>query len=160
VLGLPLASCNWALTGSVSHRLQGVDVPCHDVDIQTDEAGAYEVARVFATTVVEPVHDRVSTLVRSHYGRLRFDDLGLDLEIMGALQRRAAGDWQPPIDPAVHRRLLVTDDGVIPVLDLAYEATAYAELDRPERARLLREVAASVPTGTPAAGSTRPGGTV
>ena len=30
----------WALTGSLSHALQGVDLAIHDIDIQTDRDGA------------------------------------------------------------------------------------------------------------------------
>jgi len=35
--------------------LQGVPIPVHDIDIQTDKDGAYEIERCFAEYVVEPV---------------------------------------------------------------------------------------------------------
>jgi hypothetical protein len=44
VANLPVDEVNWALTGSVAHRLQGADIECHDVDVQTDAPGAYDVA--------------------------------------------------------------------------------------------------------------------
>jgi hypothetical protein len=31
----------WAITGSMGMALQGVDIDVHDIDIQTDSAGAY-----------------------------------------------------------------------------------------------------------------------
>lgn len=34
-----LLGINWALTGSVAHRLQGAAIECGDLDIQTDEPG-------------------------------------------------------------------------------------------------------------------------
>jgi len=45
----------WALTGSLGHALQGVPVEVHDVDIQTDREGAYEIERRFSEFVVRRV---------------------------------------------------------------------------------------------------------
>jgi hypothetical protein len=38
----------WVLTGSAGFALQGVPVAVHDLDVQTDAAGAYEIAQRFA----------------------------------------------------------------------------------------------------------------
>ena len=139
---LPLQEVNWALTGSVGHRLQGVEVDCHDIDVQTDEAGAYEVARRLAPWVVEPVALRASPRLESHFGRLHFQDLDVDVEVMGALRTHLPGGvWTPPTDPADHRLLVPLGPRRVPVLSLQYEAGAYERLGRHDRARLLRRVA-------------------
>lgn len=36
---------NWGVTGSLSFALQEVPVEVHDIDIQTDKEGAYEIKR-------------------------------------------------------------------------------------------------------------------
>jgi hypothetical protein len=50
---LPFDGVNWPLTGSVAHRLHGLDIGCHDVDVQTDASGAYHVATRLHRWVVE-----------------------------------------------------------------------------------------------------------
>ncbi len=138
---LPSPAVNWALTGSVAHRLQGANVTCGDVDVQTDEPGAYDVARRLAPWMVVPVELWESGAMRSHFGRASFDDLGVEVEIMGAVQKRhQGGPWSAPTDPSDHRRVVPVGSAQVPVLSLEYEADAYDAIGRPDRARLLREL--------------------
>ncbi|HEX8771266.1 MAG TPA: hypothetical protein VF711_10915 [Acidimicrobiales bacterium] len=142
---LPLREVNWALTGSVAHRLQGADLECRDVDVQTDEHDAYEVAARLNRWVVERVALRSSAQIQSHFGRLHFDDLGLDVEVMGAIRKRTPeGLWGPPTDPAHHRMLIPFGVHLVPVLSLHYEAEAYEALGRRGRAAILRGLAPDI----------------
>jgi hypothetical protein len=127
----------WAVTGSTGFALQGVPVAVHDVDVQTDAAGAYEIARRFAAEVTAPVRPAESARIRSHFGALLVD--GIAVEIMGDIQkRRPDGTWEAPVDVARHRRWVTLDDGLrVPVLALEYEATAYRMLGRHETAEML-----------------------
>ncbi|MGH9012647.1 MAG: nucleotidyltransferase domain-containing protein [Acidimicrobiia bacterium] len=87
----------------------------------------------------------MSSNIKSHFGRLRFGDLGVDLEVMGAVQTLTPdGTWTPPTDPAQHRRLVNLDDAQVPVLSLSYEADAYARLGRADRAEHLPAIAGPV----------------
>lgn len=135
---LPLATVNWALTGSAGHRLQGVDVPVHDIDVQTDVDGAAAVAEALAGYVVEAPRPRTSPLIRSVFGR--FAVAGVEVELMGGVCHRAGPDapWGPPVDPAAHRRIVRYAGLDVPVLDLSHEADAYDLMGRHERAALLR----------------------
>lgn len=135
---LPLSTCNWALTGSLGHRLQGVDVPVHDIDVQTDTDGAATVARALAEYVVEAPQLWESELMSSVFGRLTIDDILV--EVMGGIRKRAAaGDaWGEATDPARHRVIVGYADLAVPVLSLEYEAAAYEALSRHDRASLLR----------------------
>lgn len=85
---LPVAEVNWALTGSIAHRLAGAPVPVgEDLDVQTDVESAYEVARRLAGAgLVEPVRVRESERLRSHLGRAEL--FGITVEIIGGLQKR------------------------------------------------------------------------
>ncbi|MFC6233223.1 nucleotidyltransferase domain-containing protein, partial [Paenibacillus allorhizosphaerae] len=40
---LSMTQINWALTGSTSFALQGLPYEPGDIDIQTDQQGAYEI---------------------------------------------------------------------------------------------------------------------
>ena len=127
----------WALTGSLAHRIQGVPVEVHDVDVQTDERGAYRIADVFRNEVVRKVRLRRSANVESHFGELVVH--GISVEVMGALRKRLRdGSWEPPVDVAAHRVLVPCGSLEVPALSLRYEARAYEALGRAERAALLR----------------------
>lgn len=145
----------WALTGSVSFALQGVAVPVHDIDLQTDTEGAYAIARCFAEHVTRPVQFSSAERIRSHYGALILG--GVRVELMGALQKRLPdGAWERPVDIRPHRRWVKLDGVMVPVLDLAYEEQAYRLLGRIERAELLRQhLAAQAAAGDRPAGEQR-----
>jgi hypothetical protein len=129
---------NWALTGSLSFALQGLPVEPHDIDLQTDRAGAYAVERCFAEAVIRPVAFSAAANIRSHFGALCID--GITVEIMGDIEKRLPdGSWEGPVDLARHRRFVDVEGLRVPVLSLAYERDAYLKLGRVERAALLAE---------------------
>ncbi|NWG19146.1 MAG: hypothetical protein HXY39_02365 [Chloroflexi bacterium] len=128
----------WAITGSCGFALHGLPVTVHDIDIQTSDAGAYAIARLFAEYIIRPVAYRESPTIRSHLGALQIQ--GVEVEIMGHIQKRLPdGDWEAPVDVLRHRCWIPFGDWRAPVLSLAYEAQAYERLGRAERARMLRE---------------------
>ena len=63
-------SLSWALTGSTSFALQGVEVSARDIDIMTDEQGAYELERRLFRYSVKPVRYSEAERIRSHFGLL------------------------------------------------------------------------------------------
>jgi hypothetical protein len=57
--------------------------------------------------MVDPVVIWQSETMRSHFGRAVFEDLGVDVESMGAVQNRhPGGPWSAATDPAVHRHVV------------------------------------------------------
>jgi hypothetical protein len=128
----------WAITGSLGFALQGAEVQVHDVDLQTNQAGAFEIARRFAEFSVRPVAFSQAERIRSYFGALELD--GDPVEIMGDLQKRMPdGSWEDPVDVAGYRRWVEVDGLRVPVLDLEYEYLAYRILGRIEKAQMLRE---------------------
>lgn len=126
----------WALTGSLGMALQGAPVEPHDVDVQTDAAGAYEIERRLAAFVTRPVRFSATEAVRSHFGALRIG--GLDVEIIGAIEKCASdGGWLGPPSLARIIRWVTVDDLQVPVLDLEYELAAYRTLGRLDRVRVV-----------------------
>jgi hypothetical protein len=128
---------NWVVTGSLGMALQGVPTQVHDIDIQTDKDGAYEIERCFAEYVVKPVRYSESGKIRSHLGMLEID--GIKVEIMGDIQKRLGDQsWEKPVKVEYYRRWVEFGGMLIPVLSLEYEYQAYLKLGRIEKAEMLR----------------------
>ncbi|CAB49332.1 nucleotidyltransferase domain-containing protein [Pyrococcus abyssi] len=131
------SNVNWVVTGSLGFALQGVPVEPHDIDIQTDKEGAYEIERLFSEFVVEPVRFKESEIIRSHFGVLTID--GIKVEIMGDIQKKVEGKWEPPVDINRYKRFVQIEGMKIPVLDLEYEYQAYLKLGRIKKAEMLKK---------------------
>ena len=128
---------NWVVTGSLGFALQGVPVQPNDIDLQTDKAGAYEIERLFSDAVIRKVKFSATERIRSHFGALQID--GIEVEIMGDIQKRGAdGVWEEVIDPAHYRQIVEIEGLLVPVLSLEYEYQAYLKFGRVERAQMLR----------------------
>ena len=128
----------WVVTGSLGMALQGVPRQPHDIDLQTDAPGAYEIEARFRPQVIRPVRWSTTGRLRSHFGTLLVG--GLEVEIIGDIQKRLPdGTWTPAPDLERHRRLVEVAGMRVPVLDLAYEAEAYAQMGRVARAEALQQ---------------------
>ena len=129
---------NWAVTGSLGFALQGVPVEPKDIDIQTDEAGAYEIERCFSEFTTKRVIFSSADRIRSHFGELMID--GIKVEIMGSVQKRLEnGSWEAPVELELHKRVVEINGMQIPILSLEYEYLAYSMLGRIEQAEMLRK---------------------
>lgn len=136
---------DWAVTGSLGFALQGMPVSVHDIDLQTDEKGAYRLGARLAGYVVTPVGWRESAIARSFFGK--FLVAGIEVEIIGGMQKRLPdGSWDLPVDIRDHRRFVDVEGLRVPVLDLAYEASAYYLLGRHEKAALIDQFLRDHPT--------------
>ena len=128
----------WVITGSLGMALQGVEVKVHDIDIQTDEQGAYEIEGKFPEYVTTPVRYSPSERICSHLGKLEID--GVRVEVMGAIQKRVdERTWEEPVKVNDYQRWVTIEEMNVPVLSLEYEYQAYLKLDRMDKAELLRE---------------------
>ncbi len=128
----------WALTGSASFAMQGVDVAVHDIDIQTDEASAYKLGTLLKEHCVEPVRFCGTEKIRSHFGRFQVG--GAEVEIMGDIEKRLpAGGWEEAVSlaPLI---LYVDFAGMrLPVVSLRHEAKAYRMMGRTARAEEIEQ---------------------
>jgi len=130
-------SVEWVVTGSLGMALQGMGLEVHDIDLQTDEIGAYEIEKRFAEYIVQPVRYVMSEQIRSHFGILEIE--GVKVEIMGALQKRLDGQrWEAPVEVTAYRQWVEVNGMRIPVLSLAYEQRAYRKLGRMDKARAIQ----------------------
>ena len=95
----------WAITGSLAHRLHGVPVDVHDIDVLTDKTGAYKIAALFPSELVRQVQFRSTEIVRSHLGKLNLH--GVTVEIIGDMEtRRPDGSWEAPTEIGRHLQVI------------------------------------------------------
>ena len=128
---------DWVLTGSLAHALHGVPVEVHDIDLQTNQEGAFEIERRLDAYSIRPVTYLDSGNIRSYFGRLCVD--GVDIDIMGDIQKRLKdGSWDGPPDLNQHKCWIDFEGMHIPVLDLEYEVQTYQRMGRFERAENLQ----------------------
>ena len=118
----------WAITGSLGLALQGVAVEVHDVDIQTDKEGAYQIVGLLTGKVVKPVTFQESEGIRSHFGEIETD--GCRIEIMGDIEKKSKLGWEGPPQLSEILRIVRFEELSVPVLDLDYERSAYRLLNR------------------------------
>lgn len=88
---------SWVVTGSLGFALQGVSVEVHDIDIQADKEGAYEIERRLSEFVSTKVALSSTERIRSDFGTLMID--GIKVEIMGDIQKRLEdGSWEDAVE--------------------------------------------------------------
>jgi hypothetical protein len=128
----------WMITGSVAAALHGADVEPDDIDIETDERGAYAIERRLSDLVELPVTRRTDEgETSSAFGR--FLILGVAVEVMGDMRMRTAGgEWRGP-HPVEPRTELVDFEGApLPIATREALAKLYDDLERPDQSAQVR----------------------
>jgi hypothetical protein len=127
----------WVLTGSAGLRLQGVDLPVHDLDLQTDAKTIYLLERKLAEYMKVPVYVWESEHTLSHHGKAEIN--GVQVELLGDMRHRSTdGAWEPPLDIESILMWVEWRGMEIPVFPLAHEALAYEKMGRTQKADLIR----------------------
>lgn len=110
---------NWALTGSCSFALQGIDVEPHDIDVQTNKTGAYKIENLFSEFLTSKIVFSSAERIRSYFGVLMIDEI--KVEIMGDIEiLREDRSWEEPIDLNLHKQIVEVEEMKIPVISLDY----------------------------------------
>jgi hypothetical protein len=134
---VPPSEYIWALTGSAGLRLQGVDVPVHDLDIQTDEKTIYLIEKQLAESIKIPIHLWESPGMRSLDGRAEIE--GIEIELLADIAHcQLDGSWRSYTDFS-NLIWLETHAVHIPVFPLEDELAVYEAMGRTEKAALIRQ---------------------
>lgn len=127
----------WAITGSMGMVIQGMDLEIHDIDLQSDREGTYEIQNLFPEYMTERVELKEGAEIRSYFGRMNV--MGVKVELMGDMEHREPGnDWLGKPDLSCHIRRVDFEGMNLPVMDLEHEYIAYQLLGRPEKAAKIR----------------------
>ena len=119
--GFTTAGIPYKIVGSTCLALHGVPVTPHDIDVETDAAGAFRIEALWPDAVVDPVGLREESTYRTHLGHLSID--GVVVEIMGGMERLDDGGW---VSTADSTETAVELDGVpVRLAWLEEEALAY-----------------------------------
>ena len=117
--------------------MQGMDAEVHDLDLQTDAAGAYAIERCLSEFVTRPVRFCEAARIRSHLGALSVH--GILVEIMGDVQKRTEdGTWEEPPDLQLRTQWVQAFGMQLPVMSLEWEHQAYLKLGRAEKAQRIK----------------------
>ena len=122
----------YTVVGGTSLALHGLPLPVKDLDIETDPDGAYRFAELFAAHIVEPVALKEGRSYRSHFGRFDFD--GVQVEVMGRLERREGDGWVPT--EVVNTESIDLEGMPVRISWLEEEMLAYIRRGRLDRAAL------------------------
>jgi len=131
-------SVDWAVSGSLALALYGLPVIPKDIDLQTDRAGAEQIARLLAPyQVYAPGLHLGVRLMRSYLGQYRIQDVVV--EVMGDLEYQSVnGSWHNAPDFKLQRRVREYLGLEVPVVSLEYLYEFYLQLQRPARVALIQ----------------------
>jgi hypothetical protein len=128
---------NWAITGSLGMVLHGMQMDIHDIDIQTDKEGAYEIERRLVKYLVKLVHFKASERIRSYFGGFEID--GIKIEVMGDMQHLQPDQtWDKPVEINACSDWVDYADLHIPVITLEHEVKACQKMGRTEKAEMIK----------------------
>lgn len=124
---------DWVLVGSTNLALQGVDVSPHDIDILTDEKGAFSINELLRDYEVRKVEYKESENLASYLGEFRIDDI--KVEVMGDLRiKRPDGTWYKELVIRGAKNAKIGEMEV-PLYPLEKELEGYKILGRVEKVR-------------------------
>jgi hypothetical protein len=81
----------WVLVGSLSLAIQGVKVPANDIDIATDEEGAFRLGELLQEFVIRPIVWTEGAEFASYFGQFALK--GVSVEVMGNFHAWEGGRW-------------------------------------------------------------------
>ncbi len=123
----------WALTGSTSFVLHGMELPVNDIDIIADRDSALRIGALLDDCCIKPVEASSAKYVRSFFGQFRLE--GVEVDLMGdSCRMNLDGSWGGPafLPPLI--QWVTVSSLRLPVLSLIFEEQAYRLLRRDGRA--------------------------
>ena len=123
---------NWAIDGSASLALQGIDLKPNDIDVLTDENGAYEIQTLLSDYLETPVRHISNDKYDSHFGTVVINEIRV--EIMGDLRVFREDRWSDPQNPRNCNIKVVNLEGIrVPVVSLESQISTGYLLERVRR---------------------------
>lgn len=111
------SNIKWAIDGSTSLALQGIDVIPRDIDILTDHEGAIRIQESLKKYNVVPISHSSNEKYDSYFGTFKVK--GIKVEVMGDLRVFRSGKWSTLQNPSTVDIANTNMEGVsIPVVSV------------------------------------------
>jgi hypothetical protein len=127
---LERAGVEYKVSGGTSAALHGVWLPVKDLDLEMGAEQAYRFQQIYQEYAIQPVRLSENDQYRSHFGKFEID--GVELDVMGDLERREGEIWKPTWTRTLD--LIDLDGTPVRVSWLEEETLAYIRRGRLERA--------------------------
>lgn len=123
-----LQGYKYAIRGTASLTLQGLELNVDDIDIICNEYAALKCNELFKKYLIEPVRFSESSKFKSYFGKFLIENI--QVEIMGDWQiKKTNGEWSRVYDGEEH--IIVKKDGIeIPTTTIAQELGMFVEMGR------------------------------
>lgn len=136
---LKYKNINWCLVGTTNLIIQGVKIEPSDIDIITDDEGAYLLSKVFKDFEVKPLNYSSDDKFRSFFSTYQIKNI--KVEVMGGFQHKTSkGAWSRVMVPKnLKCKAIKVKDykiNIVP-LDVAYKF--YKEVGRETTAQKIKE---------------------
>ena len=92
------SNIKWAVDGSTSLALQGINVTPHDIDILTDREGVIRIQESLKNYNVVPISHSSNEKYDSYFGTFKVK--GIKVEVMGDLRVFRSGKWSTLQNPS------------------------------------------------------------
>ena len=132
---VPPERYGWVLVGSAGLRLQGLDLPVNDLDLECAGQEIYDLERALGDWMREAVHVWDSGRLCSLDGKAEVE--GVPVELIAELSV-VDGDARTPVADLSRRIWLDWRAQRVPVFPLEFEAESYQRMGRPQKADLIR----------------------
>lgn len=120
----------YAIRGTASLVLQGLDMIAQDIDILTDKDAALACNKLLKDYLVEEVKYKESEKFKSYYGKFKVNDI--QVEIMGEWKiKDTKGNWSSPFDLSNGQRKKILLNGKeVYVTTVETELACFAKMGR------------------------------
>jgi hypothetical protein len=128
----------WVIGGSLALKLVGLDVEPKDIDLFTNEEGAYEVEKLFAEYLVKNVSLSSKDDIRSHYGILNIH--GIEVEIIGHIEFKDERNvWEVGRKLEDVLTIFEFEEMELPLMKIESQLMGYSKIGRTDKIRLIEE---------------------
>jgi len=128
ILTAKLQGYKYAIRGTASLILQGIEMNVDDIDIICNEYAALKCNELFKEYTIEQVKYSESSKFKSYFGKFLIENI--NLEIMGDWQiKKTNGEWSRVYDGEGHT-IIEIDNIQIPVTTVQQELGMFAEMGR------------------------------
>ena len=128
----------WVIGGSLALKLDGIDVHPKDIDLFTDEKGAYKIEELFAEFLLRKVSFSTKDNIRSHFGALNIN--GIEVEIIGFIEfQDEDGIWSVGRKLEDVHHIYELDEMEIPLMNIDSQLLGYRRAGRTEKIELVEK---------------------